>query len=74
MKNEKKQKLGEIKVQSFVTTLNREEQTAVKGGSADPNPYPGTDPIICQHQNPADGNSKKWAGLDKRDAKSPGPA
>lgn len=47
MKNEKKQKLGEIKVQSFVTTLNREEQTAVKGGSADPNPYPGTDPIIC---------------------------
>jgi hypothetical protein len=34
MRNEKKQKLGEIKVQSFVTTLNWEEQKAVKGGNS----------------------------------------
>jgi hypothetical protein len=44
---EKKQKLGEIRVQSFVTTLNRDEQKAAKGGSADPTPSPGTDPIVC---------------------------
>lgn len=33
MKNEKKLSLQEIKVESFITALNIDEQEAVKGGS-----------------------------------------
>jgi hypothetical protein len=33
MKDKQKLKLGEIKVESFTTTLDREEQKKVKGGS-----------------------------------------
>lgn len=48
MKNEKKQKLSQIKVQSFVTSLERSEQKEIKGGSETPQPGGTSNPIFCR--------------------------
>jgi hypothetical protein len=45
MENKKKQKLEEVKVQSFVTTLDSGDQKEVIGGGD--TTIPGTDPIVC---------------------------
>jgi uncharacterized protein YggL (DUF469 family) len=47
MKN-KRLKLGEVKVQSFVTSINENDSLTVKGGQ-----YDGTDNPICLSAVPA---------------------
>jgi len=48
MKKEKKQRLGKITVQSFVTSLGKDEQKAVNGGSEAPQPGGTSNPIFCR--------------------------
>lgn len=47
MRQEKKVKLNELQVQSFVTTLNSDEQKAVKGGGPDAAPGTTNVRILC---------------------------
>jgi hypothetical protein len=47
MNNEKKLSLEGIKVESFITTLNSDEQKAVKGGFGDPQGDITAVPIFC---------------------------
>ena len=47
MRQEKKVKLNELQVQSFVTTLNRDEQEAIKGGGPDAAPGTTNIRILC---------------------------
>lgn len=48
MKKEKKQKLSQIKVQSFVTSLEKDEQRVINGGSEMPQPGGTSNPIFCK--------------------------
>lgn len=47
MKSEKKQKLSEITVQSFVTSLEEDEQKVVRGGSEAEPMERTSNPIFC---------------------------
>jgi hypothetical protein len=47
MNNKKKLNLEGIKVESFITTLNNDEQKAVKGGFGDPQGDRTAVPIFC---------------------------
>jgi len=47
MKKEKKLRLGKITIQNFTTTLNKDEQKQVRGGSHDPQPGGTAVPIFC---------------------------
>jgi hypothetical protein len=48
MNKEKKQQLSQIKVQSFVTCLERDEQKVIDGGSEVPQPGGTSNPIFCR--------------------------
>lgn len=48
MKKEKTLRLGKITVQTFVTSLGKDEQKAINGGSQMPEPGGTSNPIFCK--------------------------